>query len=58
MQGCWLSATAIGNQLLFIGVIFYKSIPIWATWCIFVAACLVSIFTMLAMLKWLERVAK
>jgi POT family proton-dependent oligopeptide transporter len=58
MQGCWLSATAIGNQLLFIGVIFYKSIPIWATWCIFVAACLLSMFTMLAMLKWLERVAK
>jgi POT family proton-dependent oligopeptide transporter len=58
MQGCWLSATAIGNQLLFIGVIFYKSIPIWATWCVFVAACLISMFTMLAMLKWLERIAK
>ncbi|MDR0745328.1 MAG: peptide MFS transporter [Mediterranea sp.] len=58
MQGCWLSATAIGNQLLFIGVIFYKSIPIWATWCIFVAACLISMFTMLVLLKWLERVAK
>lgn len=58
MQGCWLSATAIGNQLLFIGVLFYKSIPIWGTWCIFVAACLISMFTMLAMLKWLERVAK
>jgi POT family proton-dependent oligopeptide transporter len=58
MQGCWLSATAVGNQLLFIGVIFYKSIPIWATWCIFVAACLISMFTMLIMLKWLERVAK
>lgn len=58
MQGCWLSATAIGNQLLFIGVIFYNSIPIWATWCIFVVACLISMFTMLAMLKWLERVAK
>ena len=58
MQGCWLSATAIGNQLLFIGVLFYKSIPVSATWCIFVAACLISMFTMLAMLKWLERVAK
>lgn len=58
MQGCWLSATAIGNQLLFIGVIFYKSIPVSATWCIFVAACLISMFTMLALLKWLERVAK
>ncbi len=58
MQGCWLSATALGNQLLFVGVILYNSIPIWATWCIFVAACLLSMFTMIFMLKWLERVAK
>lgn len=58
MQGAWLSATALGNQLLFIGVILYNSIPIWATWCVFVVACLISMFTMLAMLKWLERVAK
>ena len=58
MQGGWLTATALGNQLLFIGVIFYQSIPIWATWCIFVAACMISMFTMIFMLKWLERVAK
>ncbi len=58
MQGCWLSATAVGNQLLFIGVIFYKSIPIWATWLIFVSVCLMSMTLMLVMLKWLERVTK
>jgi len=58
MQGLWLCATAVGNQLLFIGAIFYDSIPIWATWTIFVIACLISMFTMLFMLKWLERVAK
>ncbi|NDV65999.1 peptide MFS transporter [Bacteroides sp. 224] len=58
MQGCWLGATAVGNQLLFIGAIFYQSIPIWMTWCIFVVACLISMFTMIAMVKWLERVAK
>jgi len=58
MQGLWLSATALGNQLLFIGVIFYNSIPIWATWVIFIVACVISMFTMLLMLKWLERVAK
>lgn len=58
MQGCWLGATAIGNQLLFIGAIFYRSIPIWATWCIFVGACLISMFAMLFMLKWLERITK
>ena len=58
MQGCWLGATALGNQLLVIGTILYKNIPIWATWAVFVAACLISMFTMLAMLKWLERVTK
>lgn len=58
MQGGWLSATAIGNQLLFIGAIFYESIPVWATWVVFVTACLISMGTMLAMLKWLERVSK
>lgn len=58
MQGLWLCATAIGNQLLFIGAIFYESMPIWLTWTIFVVACLISMFTMLFMIKWLERVAK
>jgi POT family proton-dependent oligopeptide transporter len=58
MQGGWLGATAIGNQLLFIGAIFYDSVPFWLTWMVFVVACLLSMFTMLFMLKWLERVAK
>jgi len=58
MQGGWLGATAIGNQLLFIGAIFYESIPIWLTWSVFVVACLLSMFTMIFMLRWLERVAK
>lgn len=58
MQGCWLGATAVGNQLLFLGGLMYKNIPIWATWGVFVLACLISMFTMLAMVKWLERVAK
>lgn len=58
MQGGWLGATAIGNQLLFIGAVLYESIPIWMTWTVFVVACCISMFTMLFMLKWLERVAK
>jgi POT family proton-dependent oligopeptide transporter len=58
MQGGWLGATAIGNQLLFIGAILYDSVPIWLTWSVFVAVCLVSMLTMLFMLRWLERVAK
>ncbi len=58
MQGGWLGATAIGNQLLFIGAIFYDSVPLWITWSVFVVVCLISMATMLFMLKWLERVAK
>ena len=58
MQGAWLGATAAGNSLLFIGAIFYSSFPMSATWMVFVTACLISMFTMLAMLKWLERIAK
>ncbi len=58
MQGGWLGATALGNQLLFIGAILYASVPLWLTWSVFVVACLISMFTMLFMLKWLERVSK
>lgn len=58
MQGGWLGATAIGNQLLFIGAIFYDNFPLWLTWTLFVVVCLLSMIIMLSMLKWLERVAK
>ncbi len=58
MQGGWLGATAIGNQLLVIGAILYESIPIWMTWGVFVVACTISMVVMLSMVKWLERVTE
>ncbi len=58
MQGCWLAATAVGNALLFIGGILYTYVPLWACWLVFVAATGLSMIVMLAMVKWLERVAK
>jgi POT family proton-dependent oligopeptide transporter len=58
MQGGWLGATAVGNQLLFIGAILYNSVPLWATWGTFVVVSLLSMTTMLFMIKWLERIAK
>ncbi len=58
MQGGWLGATAVGNQLLFIGAVLYESVPIWLTWTLFVVVCLISMTMMFSMLKWLERVAK
>ncbi|MDE7128872.1 MAG: peptide MFS transporter [Alistipes sp.] len=58
MQGCWLAATAVGNSLLFVGGLLYTSMPMWATWFVFVAACGLSMIVMLSMVKWLERVTK
>lgn len=58
MQGGWLAATALGNALLFIGAMLYETIPIWLTWTVFVAVCTCSMFLMLGMLKWLERITK
>lgn len=58
MQGCWLAATAVGNSLLFVGGLLYTSMPMWATWFVFVAACGLSMLVMLSMVKWLERVTK
>lgn len=58
MQGCWLAATAVGNSLLFVGGLLYMNTPIWSTWAVFVAACLMSMIIMLSMVRWLERVAK
>ena len=58
-QGLWLSATAIGNLLIFLGVRMLNSFPHqWMTWGVFALICLVSMSIMLGMLKWLENVAK
>ena len=58
MQGFWLAATAVGNALLFVGGWLYMHTPMWATWCVFVAACGMSMLVMLSMVRWLERVTK
>lgn len=58
MQGGWLGATAIGNQLLLVGAVLYEYLPIWLTWTVFVVVCAMSMIVMLSMLKWLERITK
>jgi POT family proton-dependent oligopeptide transporter len=56
MQGCWLGATAIGNQLLFLGGFFWTKIPVWGVWGIFIVCCLVSAVVMFSLLKRIESV--
>ena len=58
-QGLWLSATAIGNLFIFLGVKMLNAFPQqWMTWGVFALICLASMGIMAGMLKWLERVAK
>ncbi len=58
-QGLWLSATAIGNLLIFLGVKMLNAFPNqWMTWGVFALICLASMSIMLGMLKWLERVTR
>ena len=57
-QGLWLGATAVGNLLLFLGPLMYNKWPIWEAWGVFLVVCLISMFVMLGMVKWLERIAK
>jgi POT family proton-dependent oligopeptide transporter len=58
MQGYWLAATGLGNMILFMGGILYLNVPLWACWFVFAAACAASMAVMLAMVKWLEKIAR
>ncbi len=58
-QGLWLTATAIGNLFIAIGVTMLNTFPAqWMCWAVFAGFCLISMGVMLGMLKWLERVTK
>jgi POT family proton-dependent oligopeptide transporter len=57
-QGMWLTATAVGNGLLWIGPLLYNKYPIWICWTVFLTLCAISMVVMLGMVKWLERVTK
>ncbi|MCM1290890.1 MAG: peptide MFS transporter [Prevotella sp.] len=55
-QGLWLSATAVGNLMLWVGPLMYNAFPIWVAWTVFLSVCLISMGVMFGMVKWLERV--
>lgn len=58
-QGLWLTATAIGNLFIALGVTMLNSFPNqWQCWAVFAFFCLASMGVMVGMLKWLERVTK
>lgn len=58
-QGLWLSATAIGNLFIAMGVTMLNTFPSqWMCWAVFAGFCLLSMGVMLGMVKWLEKITK
>jgi len=56
-QGGWLAATALGNQLLFVGTVLWSRVELWQVWGIFILCCLASATFIFSVLKKLERAA-
>ena len=54
MQGGWLGATALGNQLLFVGSSMWVVFDLWTVWLLFVICCLISATFIFSILKKLE----
>jgi POT family proton-dependent oligopeptide transporter len=54
MQGGWLGATAIGNQLLVVGSLMWARFDVWTVWAVFVTCCLVSATVIFCMTRWLN----
>lgn len=55
MQGGWLGATALGNQLLFVGSSMWVRFPVWSVWIVFVVCCLISAAFVFSIRRRLER---
>ena len=56
-QGLWLTATAVGNLLLFIGAIMYESWSLWLCWLVFAIVCAIAMIVMLSMVRWIEKIS-
>ena len=54
MQGGWLGATALGNQLLFVGSSMWVAFDLWMVWLVFVVCCLISATFIFSIVKKLE----
>ncbi|MBT3801215.1 MAG: peptide MFS transporter [Bacteroidetes bacterium] len=57
MQGGWLGATALGNQMLWIGSFMYERIAIWQVWGLFIALSLIAAAFIFSIMKKLEKVS-
>ena len=57
MQGGWLLATAVGNNLLFVGTLLWDKVELSTLWLVFIVCCLLSATFIFSILKRLEKAA-
>jgi POT family proton-dependent oligopeptide transporter len=57
MQGGWLLATAVGNNLLFVGTLLWDKVHLTTLWLVFIVCCLLSATFIFSILKRLEKAA-
>jgi len=57
MQGGWLGATALGNQMLWVGSYLYERVAIWQVWSIFIILSLIAAAFIFSIMKKLEKVS-
>ncbi len=57
MQGGWLGATALGNQMLWVGSYLYERVAIWQVWSIFIVLSLIAAAFIFSIMKKLEKVS-
>ena len=57
MQGGWLGATALGNQMLWVGSYLYVRVAIWQVWAVFIVLSLIAAAFIFSVMKKLERVS-
>ena len=58
MMGGWFAATAIGNYLVSIPGKMWNVVPLWVTWTVLIALCLISGIFIFSMMKRLESATK
>ncbi|MCK4663081.1 MAG: peptide MFS transporter [Bacteroidales bacterium] len=57
MQGCWLGATALGNQMLWVGSYLYERVAIWQVWAVFIVLSIIAAVFIFSVMKKLEKVS-
>ncbi len=57
MQGGWLGATALGNQMLWVGSYLYARVAIWQVWAVFIVLSFIAAAFIFSIMKKLEKVS-